>query len=133
MLDVLGRLGLQPGAYGVVTLHRPSNVDHAETLGALIDVLVEISQEMKLVFPVHPRTKGRLEAFGLLEDAGGAGDHPAAAAWVPGVPGAHVAGQGDCHRLGRAPGGIDGLGDSVFDACEKTRNGRSRSTSGPAR
>ena len=32
----------------------------------LLDVLVEISQEMKLVFPVHPRTKGRLEAFGLL-------------------------------------------------------------------
>ena len=66
-LGVLGQLGLQPGAYGVVTLHRPSNVDRAETLGALLDVLVEISQEMKLVFPVHPRTKGRLEAFGLLE------------------------------------------------------------------
>ena len=65
-LDVLGRLGLEPGAYGVVTLHRPSNVDQPETLGPLVDVLVEISQELKLVFPVHPRTKGRLEAFGLL-------------------------------------------------------------------
>ena len=65
-LDVLGRCGLAPGAYGVVTLHRPSNVDQPETLAALLDVLIEISHDLKLVFPVHPRTKGRLEAFGLL-------------------------------------------------------------------
>ena len=64
-LDVLARLDLQPGAYGVVTLHRPSNVDQIETLGPLVDVLVEISRQLKLVFPVHPRTIGRLEAFGL--------------------------------------------------------------------
>ena len=65
-LDVLQRLGLEAGKYGVVTLHRPSNVDQPETLGALIDVLIDISRDMKLVFPVHPRTKGRLEKFGLL-------------------------------------------------------------------
>ncbi len=65
-LDVLSQLGLQPGQYGVVTLHRPSNVDQLSTLVALIDVLVEISQQLKLVFPIHPRTKGRLESFELL-------------------------------------------------------------------
>ncbi|MHB0956099.1 MAG: non-hydrolyzing UDP-N-acetylglucosamine 2-epimerase [Pirellulaceae bacterium] len=67
-LDVLGRFGLEPGAYGVVTLHRPSNVDQRATLQALLDVLIEISKDLKLVFPVHPRTKGRLEEFGLLKE-----------------------------------------------------------------
>jgi UDP-N-acetylglucosamine 2-epimerase (non-hydrolysing) len=65
-LGVLRRLGLEAGRYGVVTLHRPSNVDQLETLDALIDVLVDISHDMKFVFPIHPRTKGRLEKFGLL-------------------------------------------------------------------
>ena len=78
-LGVLQRLGLEAGRYGVVTLHRPSNVDQPETLGALIDVLIDISREMKLVFPVHPRTKGRLEKFGLLKkmaDAAGIVEQP---------------------------------------------------------
>lgn len=66
-LDVLTRLGLEPGQYGVVTLHRPSNVDRVETLGPLVDVLAEVSRELTLVFPIHPRTQARLEAFGLLE------------------------------------------------------------------
>ncbi len=65
-LNVLDRLGLAAGQYGVVTLHRPSNVDQLSTLGALIEVLVEISSRLKLVFPIHPRTKGRLEAFHLM-------------------------------------------------------------------
>lgn len=64
--DVLARLGLEPGAYGVVTLHRPSNVDQRETLGPLVDVLAEISRELKIVFPIHPRTTARLAEFGLL-------------------------------------------------------------------
>ncbi len=66
-LDVLEQLGVRPDEYGIVTLHRPSNVDQAETLGPLIDVMVQISRDLKLVFPVHPRTKARLEAFGLME------------------------------------------------------------------
>ncbi len=65
-LNVLDRLGVAAGQYGVVTLHRPSNVDQLSTLGALIEVLVEISSRLKLVFPIHPRTKGRLEAFHLM-------------------------------------------------------------------
>ncbi len=66
-LDTLQRLGLASGEYGIVTLHRPSNVDQLETLEPLIDVLVDISKDLKLVFPIHPRTKARLETFGLME------------------------------------------------------------------
>ena len=64
-LDDPGRLGLQPGQYGVVTLHRPANVDDPETLAGLVDVLVEISGDIPLVFPVHPRTAERLAQAGL--------------------------------------------------------------------
>lgn len=65
--DILGQLSLQPGQYGVVTLHRPANVDDKEVLDSLLKVLIDISTDLPLVFPVHPRTKSRLEAFGLME------------------------------------------------------------------
>src|SRR5204863_520504 len=58
--SILQEIDLQPGSYGVVTLHRPANVDHLPTLQALLDVLVEVSRELPLVFPVHPRTRARL-------------------------------------------------------------------------
>lgn len=63
--STLKRLGLNPGEYGVVTLHRPSNVDEKNTLSGLLAVLTEISERMPLVFPVHPRTRARIESFGL--------------------------------------------------------------------
>jgi UDP-N-acetylglucosamine 2-epimerase (non-hydrolysing) len=65
-------LDLVPSQYCVVTLHRPSNVDTAESLGALVDVLVDVSAQLPIVFPVHPRTKARLEEFGLLGRLNGA-------------------------------------------------------------
>lgn len=52
--------------YGVVTLHRPSNVDDVDTLRALLDVLREVSSSLPLVFALHPRTLGNLERFGLM-------------------------------------------------------------------
>ena len=55
------------GGYGLVTLHRPSNVDREETLAALVAVLCEISERLPLVFPIHPRTRARAEAFGLMD------------------------------------------------------------------
>jgi len=64
-LGTLDRFGLKPRRYGVVTLHRPANVDAADTLARWLDVLVETSGELPLVFPVHPRTKQRMEQFGL--------------------------------------------------------------------
>jgi len=63
--DMLPRFALEPGRYGVVTLHRPSNVDHPIHLARLLDVLVDVSWELPFVFPIHPRTRQRLEQFGL--------------------------------------------------------------------
>lgn len=47
--------------YGVVTLHRPSNIDDTNVLGPILSALSEISETLPLVFPVHPRTKEQLE------------------------------------------------------------------------
>ena len=55
-------LGLQRGGYGVVTLHRPSNVDEPPQLLRLAEALVEAQRRLPLVFPVHPRTAKRLGA-----------------------------------------------------------------------
>ena len=55
-------LGLARGSYGVVTLHRPSNVDEPEQLLRLVDALIEAQRRLPLVFPVHPRTAKRLGA-----------------------------------------------------------------------
>jgi UDP-N-acetylglucosamine 2-epimerase (non-hydrolysing) len=58
--------GLKPGGYGVVTLHRPSNVDNPEILKALSDNLKDIAQQVPLVFPIHPRTRKNMEDSNLL-------------------------------------------------------------------
>jgi UDP-N-acetylglucosamine 2-epimerase (non-hydrolysing) len=58
--------GLEQGGYGVLTFHRPANVDHPERLALLCDTLVDISKQMPLVFPVHPRTRKNLQGFDLL-------------------------------------------------------------------
>ena len=55
----------QAGGYGVVTLHRPSNVDNADTLRALLAVLGEVAAQLPLVFALHPRTRNNIERFGL--------------------------------------------------------------------
>jgi len=59
------KLGLQTREYGVVTLHRPSNVDEPKPLAALVRQLKTVASRLPLVFPVHPRTRKNLEAFGL--------------------------------------------------------------------
>jgi UDP-N-acetylglucosamine 2-epimerase (non-hydrolysing) len=60
------RMGLEVGRYAVVTLHRPSNVDTREALAPLMNQLVQVSKELPLVFAVHPRTRKKLEEFGLM-------------------------------------------------------------------
>jgi UDP-N-acetylglucosamine 2-epimerase (non-hydrolysing) len=64
-------LNLSPKIYGVVTLHRPSNVDSPETMKRLCGDLREITEKLPLVFPVHPRTKKNLADFGLYETLSG--------------------------------------------------------------
>ncbi|OOG54277.1 UDP-N-acetylglucosamine 2-epimerase (non-hydrolyzing) [Polaromonas sp. C04] len=54
-----------PMGYGVVTLHRPSNVDKPETLRALLGVLAEVAASLPLVFALHPRTRSNIDRFGL--------------------------------------------------------------------
>lgn len=61
-------LGLQPREYAVVTLHRPSNVDERQALTELVQGLTAISPRLALVFPVHPRTRKKLEEFGLWRE-----------------------------------------------------------------
>ncbi|TWU54506.1 UDP-2,3-diacetamido-2,3-dideoxy-D-glucuronate 2-epimerase [Rubripirellula tenax] len=63
--NTLSRLGLSPQNYGVVTLHRPSNVDDPKMLHELLEVLAGISNQLPLVFPVHPRTRARITEFGF--------------------------------------------------------------------
>lgn len=53
------------GQYGVITLHRPSNVDSAEMIGRIGGALKKVSSELPLIFPVHPRTRANLEKFGI--------------------------------------------------------------------
>ncbi len=69
--DTRRRLGLDGQPYAVVTLHRPSNVDEREKLAELVDTLVTLSRDLRVVFAIHPRTRKRLEEFGLLESITG--------------------------------------------------------------
>lgn len=69
-------LGLTPHNYGVVTMHRPSNVDHPDVLAGVVATLTEIAQRLPLVFPVHPRTRERLASAGMNERSGVRLIHP---------------------------------------------------------
>ena len=64
--DTADRLGLADSHYGVVTIHRPVNVDSPAALTSVVDALIATAERVPLVFPVHPRTRARLEAFELL-------------------------------------------------------------------
>jgi len=63
--------GQTPGSYAVVTIHRPSNVDDPAVLRELCGVLEGVSESIPLIFPLHPRTRQRIEADGLLSEARG--------------------------------------------------------------
>ena len=80
--DVMRRLGIA-APYALLTLHRPANVDDESVLRRIMAALVEIGREMPVIFPAHPRTAKRLEAFGLR--AGHAAGAAGAGAAGPGV------------------------------------------------
>ena len=63
--DVLAELNLEPAEFAVLTLHRPSNVDAKEQFLEILTALTEIQKRIKIVFPIHPRSRQRLEQFGL--------------------------------------------------------------------
>lgn len=62
---ILHTLGLRSGRYAVLTLHRPSNVDHPETFSQILAALERIAQDLPIVFPVHPRSRKNITAMGL--------------------------------------------------------------------
>jgi UDP-N-acetylglucosamine 2-epimerase (non-hydrolysing) len=62
---IVEQLGLTPGNYAVLTLHRPSNVDDTGRLAGLMQAMAEVAKRLPVVFPCHPRTRQRLEALGL--------------------------------------------------------------------
>jgi UDP-N-acetylglucosamine 2-epimerase (non-hydrolysing) len=78
MIDTLARLlpvaaerpfysdmKLELKSFGLITLHRPSNVDDPVVLQSFMEVFMDISQDLPLLFPVHPRTMARIAEFGL--------------------------------------------------------------------
>jgi len=65
-------LTAHPAPRAVVTLHRPSNVDEPGQLGALLDALAEVGRDMPVFFPIHPRTRKNIDAFGLAARLAGA-------------------------------------------------------------
>jgi UDP-N-acetylglucosamine 2-epimerase (non-hydrolysing) len=68
------KYGLEPGEYGVITLHRPSNVDDQEVLQRICCALVSLANDIPLIFPVHPRTKKSLQISGLASMLAGTAD-----------------------------------------------------------
>lgn len=66
-VDIEAELGVEPGGYGLVTLHRPSNVDCEKTLRSIVAALCAVARHTLLVFPVHPRTRKLLDIFGLSQ------------------------------------------------------------------
>ena len=63
--NVLSRLGLHRGEYGLVTLHRPANVDDPAVFKVLLDALGEVSALCPLILPAHPRTMQQLQTMGM--------------------------------------------------------------------
>lgn len=64
-LTLRPKLGLEKRAYATMTLHRPSNVDHRNILKGIFEALHEISRDLPIVFPIHPRTKKMADETGL--------------------------------------------------------------------
>jgi UDP-N-acetylglucosamine 2-epimerase (non-hydrolysing) len=65
--DILTSLHVSAQKYSLMTMHRPATVDHEDGLKKLIEVIEFITENLSLVFPIHPRTIGRLKNFGLLD------------------------------------------------------------------
>lgn len=64
--QIIQKYNLKPKDYAMLTLHRPSNVDDKVTLGGIFEALQVISQRIKIVFPIHPRTKKAIESHGVI-------------------------------------------------------------------
>lgn len=68
---VRANLGIEAREYGVVTLHRPSNVDEKDVFEGILDALVTVAEKLPIIFPVHPRTRGKIAEFGFDDKIAG--------------------------------------------------------------
>jgi len=64
---ILKQIGIRPRDYAVLTLHRPGNVDTAESLGTVIEIIESVTDRIPLVYPIHPRTLDSLKAHKMLD------------------------------------------------------------------
>ncbi len=86
---LVGKLALTRRGFGVLTLHRPATVDHPEKLRAVLAAIAEISKRLPILFPVHPRTQGKLAAAGIenLNSWNGESSLPGKGIWMMGPVG----------------------------------------------
>ena len=70
-IGIRDRFGVEAGGYALLTLHRPSNVDTPEVLSRVLDAIERVQGEIQLLFPVHPRTRERIQEFGLTRRLSG--------------------------------------------------------------
>lgn len=68
--DILHKIGIKPKSYGVLTLHRPTNVDEVEDLSEILTIVKEVSSYVPIIFPVHPRSLKTMERNNLLNSLG---------------------------------------------------------------
>ena len=120
-------LGLEPRGYALLTLHRDFNVDSEERLRQALDAVERVQRRLPVVFPVHPRTRARIESFGLQPRLAQA---PNLRLIEPvGYLDALRPAEGGAPRalgLGRPAGGVDRLRGPVPDPAAKHRTARHR-------
>ena len=68
--EIADRLGVRGKPYGLVTLHRPGNVDDVDSLGEILGALSVIAESLPLLWPMHPRTRSRLQHSGIELSSG---------------------------------------------------------------
>lgn len=66
-IKFIKKLNLQENSYALITIHRPSNVDKKEDLEKVINILNYLQKKLKVVFPIHPRTRKNIEKFKLMD------------------------------------------------------------------
>jgi UDP-N-acetylglucosamine 2-epimerase (non-hydrolysing) len=66
-MSTLAELGVQKNEYVLMTMHRPANVDTAEGLQSILQIVADTTRYKKVLFPIHPRTRNNIERFGLSD------------------------------------------------------------------
>jgi len=66
-LEFNKKFNLEKGTYAIITMHRPSNVDDIEDLSKTADIINLLQEKIKIIFPIHPRTKINLEKYNLID------------------------------------------------------------------